>query len=48
MVAALLAFSTMAVGLAGPNVGLFIAPMFCELGRSPLTFGWAQVARIEA
>jgi MFS family permease len=48
VVAALLVFSTMAVGLAGPNVGLFIAPMSRELGWSPLTFGWAQFARMEA
>jgi MFS family permease len=38
----------MAVGLAGPNIAIFIEPMTRELGWSPSTFGWAQMARLEA
>ena len=48
IVAVLVAFTAMAVGLAGPNIAIFIDPMTRELGRSPATFGWAQMARLEA
>lgn len=48
IVAVLVTFTAMAVGLAGPNIAIFIEPMTRELGWSPSTFGWAQMARLEA
>lgn len=48
IVAVLGLFSLMAVGLAGPNIAIFIAPMSDDLGWSPATFGWAQLARLES
>ena len=48
IVAVLALFSVMAVGLAGPNIAIFIEPMSNELGWSPTTFGWAQLARLES
>jgi MFS family permease len=41
-------FTAMVVGLAGPNIAIFIAPMTDELGWSPAAFGWAQFGRLEA
>lgn len=48
IVAVLALFSLMAVGLAGPNIAIFIGPMSEDLGWSPATFGWAQLARLES
>lgn len=48
VVTVLALFSVMAVGLAGPNIAIFIAPMSNSLTWSPATFGWAQLARLES
>jgi len=48
IVAALVLFSALVVGLAGANIAIFIGPMIDELGWSPAVFGWAQMARLEA
>ncbi len=48
IVAVLVLFSAIAVGLAGANIAIFITPMSDDLGWSPVTFGWAQIARLAA
>ena len=48
IVSVLVLFSAIAVGLAGANIAIFITPMSRDLGWSPITFGWAQFARLAA
>ena len=47
IVAVLVVFTALVVGLAGANIAVFIEPMTRELGWSPAAFGWAQMARLE-
>lgn len=41
-------FSAVTVGMAGPNLGVFIRPMQADLHWSAGIFGWSQLARMAA
>lgn len=48
VVAGLMVFAAVGVGLAGANIALFVGPVTGELGWDASTFGWAQFFRLSA